>query len=87
MATKKSAPVHDLFATSKDLATNRYSTRNHSFEFRCPACGRRQRQNTNFLGARILACDGQRFHRVILFSPSFKEIMARTETQFGPVQL
>ena len=77
---------HNLCATSKDLKTHRYSTKNHSFEFRCPMCGRSQRQNVNFLGYNLLACDGVRFHRIVRLSPEFKEIVARTEQHFGPVQ-
>lgn len=34
-----------------------------SFEFRCPACGRTGRFNTNFLGSRVVVCDGIKFSK------------------------
>lgn len=44
--------------------TNRYSNKNWSGLFQCPTCGRRVRQNLNFLGSRNeLVCDGVRSKR------------------------
>lgn len=42
-----------------DPKTHAYSFKNHSYEHKCPACGKSRRQNANFLGAgNVLVCDG-----------------------------
>lgn len=38
--------------------TEHYSNRNWSALFRCPVCGSEKRQNTNFLGRRVMLCRG-----------------------------
>jgi hypothetical protein len=43
------------------LDTVRYSGKNWSHEFRCPACGMTARQSDNFLGSRRVVCDGISF--------------------------
>ena len=40
--------------------SGRYGYKNWSFQFECPACHRAVRQNTNFLGRRVMGCDGER---------------------------
>lgn len=35
----------------------------HSQEFRCPRCGRVGRFHLNYLGARLVLCNGQKFSR------------------------
>jgi rubredoxin len=37
----------------------RYSFKNWSDKFVCPACGKSKRQSLNFLGSRVLVCDGE----------------------------
>lgn len=45
----------------KDLASHRYSFRNHSYAFACPVCGLTKRYNANYLGRRVITCDGEKF--------------------------
>lgn len=51
---------HALSRMEQVPHTGRYHYRNWSFEFKCAACGRTVRQNTNFLGRRVMGCDGER---------------------------
>ena len=54
-------PTHAPAPAEKRISTHRYSFRNHSYEFACPVCGRAKRYNTNFLGRRVVTCDGEKF--------------------------
>lgn len=41
-----------------------YSSKNYSVAFKCPTCGRTQRQSLNFLGSKVMVCDGEKMHKV-----------------------
>lgn len=45
--------------------TSRYHYKSWSFEYRCAACGRTGRFNTNYLGQRKVVCNGKRFSKII----------------------
>jgi hypothetical protein len=36
-----------------------YSFKNWSDRFKCPVCEKSKRQSLNFLGSRVLTCDGE----------------------------
>lgn len=42
-----------------------YSAKNYSVAFRCPVCQRTQRQSLNFLGNKVMVCDGEKMHKVV----------------------
>lgn len=63
-AARHTPGLHIRIEARIDLRTQDYSGKSHSAEFRCPACGKHQRQNRNFLGQNVLICDGEKFHRV-----------------------
>ena len=37
----------------------RYSFKNWSDRFKCPVCEKSKRQSLNFLGSRVMVCDGE----------------------------
>lgn len=42
----------------------RYSGKSYSDAFECQTCGHRERRNLNFLGGRLLICDGAKRERI-----------------------
>ncbi len=42
----------------------RYSGKSYSDAFECQTCGHSERRNLNFLGGRLLICDGVKRERV-----------------------
>lgn len=55
---------HSAVRADKTGIPARYSYKNWSREYRCPECGRQGWFNENFLGERVVVCDGHRFHRI-----------------------
>ena len=46
--------------------------------YQCPCCPRKTRQNCNFLGKKLVVCDGQRFHKELSsLTLSVSDICAR----------
>lgn len=48
----------------RDNKSAHFHTKSWSYKYQCPSCGKSQRRNRNFLGAKFfLVCDGQKVKR------------------------
>jgi hypothetical protein len=55
---------HDRMKAEQVAFSTHYSAKNYSVAFKCPACGKTQRQSLNFLGGKLMVCDGEKMHKV-----------------------
>lgn len=56
--------IHPNFRCDPIPHSELYSFRNWSKAFKCHECGRVCRVSLNFLGQRVLLCDGKKFSKV-----------------------
>lgn len=56
--------THELTRMIEDRRSLHYSGKSWSARFDCPACGKSQRANTNFLGRHKMMCNGARVQKV-----------------------
>ena len=59
MATHPPLPMKQLCGIHQ-----RYSGKSYSDAFECQTCGHTERRNLNFLGRRLLICDGVKRERI-----------------------
>ncbi len=63
-----------------------YSAKNYSVAFRCPACQKTQRQSLNFLGNKVMVCDGEKMHKVVRWAWRQEQEMQVDGAQQGSVE-
>lgn len=63
------AATHPPVECKQDNRSAQFHMKSWSYRFTCPTCGNSKRQNTNYLGRRLLICDGQKIvmtHKEVL---------------------
>jgi len=56
--------MHIRTEAKRDVSSTHYNGKTYSMRFTCHVCGKHQRQALNWLGTKVLVCDGEKFHKV-----------------------
>lgn len=76
--------THQPTVCQQVSATARYNGKNWSNLFACPVCLRNGRFNHNFLGKRLVVCDGSKFSKV---PDRYSDLKAAGVFRSGPKSL
>ena len=57
------AKRHAETVCKRNVRLTHYSGKSYSSPFDCPVCGRSGRFNLNYLGLRVVTCDGTKFYK------------------------